>query len=85
MLYIFLTGKFGGTPVGEARISLCSYIILLTCSCWIEGSWAEVVVVIVSFCSPCDRITERLNFVVRDITLQNVFVETIVRTTSGTL
>jgi hypothetical protein len=38
--------------------------ILSTCFCWIEGSWAKVVVVVVSFCSPFEQIVKKLNFVV---------------------
>jgi hypothetical protein len=35
-----------------------------TCFDWIEGAWAEVVVVAVSFCSPFEQIVKKLNFVV---------------------
>jgi hypothetical protein len=38
--------------------------ILLTCFCWIEGAWAEVVVFAVSFCSLFEQIMKKLNFVV---------------------
>jgi hypothetical protein len=31
---------------------------------WIDGAWAEVVVAAVSFCSPFEKIVEKMNFVV---------------------
>jgi hypothetical protein len=37
---------------------------LSTCFCWIEGAWAEAVVVAVSFCSPFEQIVKKINFVV---------------------
>jgi hypothetical protein len=37
---------------------------LSTCFCWIEGAWGEVVVVVVSFCSPFEQIVKKLNFAV---------------------
>jgi hypothetical protein len=44
--------------------SLHFVAILSTCFCWIEGAWAEAVVVAVSFCSPFEQIVKKLNFVV---------------------
>jgi hypothetical protein len=38
--------------------------ILSMCFYWIEGSWAEVVVVAVSFCSLFKQIVKKPNFVV---------------------
>jgi hypothetical protein len=38
--------------------------VLSTHFCWIEGAWAEVVVVAVSFCSPFEKIVKKMNFVV---------------------
>jgi hypothetical protein len=38
--------------------------IFSNCFCWIEGVWAEAVVVAVSFCSPFEQIVKKLNFVV---------------------
>jgi hypothetical protein len=49
-------------PIGAVGISWCSSTILLIFFCWIEGSWAEAVVVAVSFSS--DQVVKRLNFVV---------------------
>jgi hypothetical protein len=44
--------------------SLCFDATLSTFFCWIEGAWAEVVVVAISFCSPFEQIVEKMNFVV---------------------
>jgi hypothetical protein len=44
--------------------SLCFVAIFSTCFCWIEGAWAEVVVVAMSLCSPFEHIVKKLNFVV---------------------
>jgi hypothetical protein len=44
--------------------SLHFAVTFLTCFCWIEGAWAEAVVVVVSFCSPFEQIVEKMNFVV---------------------
>jgi hypothetical protein len=38
--------------------------ILSTFFCWIEGAWVEAVVVVVSFCSPFEKIVKKMNFVV---------------------
>jgi hypothetical protein len=38
--------------------------ILLTCFCWIEGAWADAVLVAVSFCSHFEQIVKKLNFVI---------------------
>jgi hypothetical protein len=43
---------------------LCFVVTLWTCFCWIEGAWAEVVVVVVSFYSPFEQIVKKINFVV---------------------
>jgi hypothetical protein len=40
------------------------YAALLTCFCWIEGSWGEAVVVAVSFSSPFEEIVKKLNFAI---------------------
>jgi hypothetical protein len=44
--------------------SLCFVAILPTYFCWIEGAWAEAVVVAISFRSPFEQIVKKLNFVV---------------------
>jgi hypothetical protein len=56
-------------PVGLHEMTVCRRnfffaAILSTCFCWIEGAWAEAVVVAVSFCSPFEQIVKKLNFVV---------------------
>jgi hypothetical protein len=40
------------------------FAVLSTCFYWIEGAWAEAVVVTVSFCSSFEQIVKKLNFVV---------------------
>jgi hypothetical protein len=44
--------------------SVCFVATLSTLFYWIEGAWAEAVVVAVSFCSPFEQIVEKMNFVV---------------------
>jgi len=44
--------------------SLCFVAIFLTCFYWIEGSWVEAVVVVVSFYLPFEHIVNKLSFVV---------------------
>jgi hypothetical protein len=57
-------------PVGLPEMTMCRRnfcffaAILSTCFCWIEGAWAEAVVVAVSFYSPFEQIVKKLNFVV---------------------
>jgi hypothetical protein len=65
--------------------SVCFAAILSTCLYWIEGAWVDAVVVAVSFCSPFEQIVKKLNFVVRDTTLQHCLGGTVIRTTSSFL
>jgi hypothetical protein len=44
--------------------SLHFVAILLIFFCWIEGVWAEAVVVAISFCFPFEQIVKKMNFVV---------------------
>jgi hypothetical protein len=44
--------------------SLCFAATLSTFFWWIEGAWAEAVVVAVFFCSPFEQIVEKMNLVV---------------------
>jgi hypothetical protein len=64
---------------------LCFVATLSTYFWWIEGVWAEAVVVAVSFCSHFEQIVEKMNFVVSDTTLQHCLGGAVVGTTSGIL
>jgi hypothetical protein len=78
-----------GTPIGEAKISLCSSTIFSTSFYWVERSKVEVVVAAVAFHSPPERFMKKTNIEVWEITLQHCFVEInemeVVTTTSSTL
>jgi hypothetical protein len=42
----------------------CFVAFFSTYFCWIEGAWAEALVVAISLCSPFEQIVKKLNFVV---------------------
>jgi hypothetical protein len=65
--------------------SLCFVATLSICFYWIEGAWAEAVVVAISFCSHFENIVEKMNFVVRDNALWHYLCGAVVGTTSGIL
>jgi hypothetical protein len=84
-----LTWKCRGTPIGEEKIYLFSYKILSTCFYYVERYWDEVVVGAMIFHSHSNRIMNKKNSKLWDITLWPYFAEInkmeVVVTTFGTL
>jgi hypothetical protein len=73
-------GHCVGTIVGEETIS---YVSSTICFDWIEGVEDELVVVV--FCASFEHNVKRMNFAVREITLQCCFAGVVVGTTSSIL